>query len=165
MGQFAAAAGKHLLARAFGGLTRSTLATSSRRLDEVDEWPLRRGSPCAAMSVPPPYTADQFITALTGSPPSNRVAVTVGPNRTLSMDTAYGEHMTALEAGDYTFAVRDASRTEDVHITGPRINVATGLGFRGNKTWKLRLRPGVYRYRSDRPNSHLKGTFVVLAAG
>ena len=144
---------------------KAFIAGSSRHLDELLDWPLQRNSPCQAFSVPPPYNSNAFITALTGSPPSRRIAVTVGPNRTLALTTPYGQHVTALEAGGYTFAVTDQSRTDDIHITGPRLDIATRLRFRGTRTWKLRLRPGTYHYRSDRPKSHLKGTFVVLTAG
>jgi hypothetical protein len=144
---------------------KTFVATSSRRLGEVLEWPIARGSVCRDFSVPPPYKADAYIMNLTGSPPSNRIAVTVGPRRTLLLKTPHGEQVTALEAGEYTFAVTDMSRIEDVHISGPGVNVATGRRFRGNKTWTLRLQPGTYRYGSDRPNSHLNGAFVVLTAG
>jgi hypothetical protein len=144
---------------------KAFVTSSSRRLDEVLEWPIRRGSLCHDFSVAPPYKADAFIRALTGSPPSNQIAVIVGPDRTLSLKTPYGERVTALEAGDYTFAVSDVSRTDDVHITGLGVNVATGVRFRGNKTWTLRLKPGTYRYRSDRRKSHLNGAFIVLTVG
>ncbi len=144
---------------------KTFVATSSRRLDEVIEWPLARGSDCHDFSVTPPYKADQFITALTGSPPPNAITATVGPDRTLYLKTAYGELVTALEAGDYTLTVADVSRTANLHLSGPGVNVATGVRFRGTKTWTLRLRPGTYRFRSDRWKSRLKGAFVVLAAG
>jgi hypothetical protein len=139
--------------------------TSSRRLDEALSWPLRRGSSCRDISVPPPYKAKAFITALTGSPPPQAVTVTVGPSRTLTLTTPYGQPVTALEAGDYSFRVTDQSKSNNVHITGPGVTVATGRRFRGHKTWTLRLRPGTYRYRSDRQKSHLRGAFTVLAAG
>jgi hypothetical protein len=140
------------------------VTTSSRRLDEVLAWPLMRGD-ASGCWVPPPYNADAFITALTGSPPLHRIAVALGPGRTLALETPYGQPVTALEAGHYSFAIADRSKTDNVHITGPAVNLATGRRFRGKKTWRLRLRSGTYRYRSDRPDSHLKGSFAVLKAG
>lgn len=139
--------------------------TSSRRLDEVLAWPLARGSTCSGFSAPPPYRADAFITALTGSPPPNRLAVTVGPHRTLMLKTPYGERVTALEAGEYTISVTDAARSDNFRLTGPGVNLATGLRFRGSKRWTLRLNPGTYYYRSDRLSSDLHGTFTVLSPG
>jgi hypothetical protein len=141
------------------------VSSSPRRLDEALTWPLARGSSCQAISVPPPYKANAFITALTGSPPPHAVAVTIGPGRTLALTTPYGQPVTALEAGNYSFAVTDRSKTDNVHITGPGVTVATGRRFRGHKTWTLRLRPGTYLYRSDRQKSQLHGTFTVLTAG
>jgi hypothetical protein len=143
----------------------SFATTSSRRLDEVLAWPLQRGSSCQNWSVSAPYKADAFIKALTGSPPPNRIVVRLGPGRTLTLHTPYGQPVTALEAGQYSFAVTDRSTTDNVHIIGPAVNRATGRRFRGHKTWTLQLKPGLYRYRSDRPNSHLKGNFAVLKAG
>jgi hypothetical protein len=140
------------------------VGTSSRHLDEVLEWPLARGSSCRNISVPPPYMANVFITALTGSPPPHEVTVTVGPGRTLRLTTPYGQRVTALEAGTYTFAITDRSRTDNIHISGPGVTVATGRRLRGHETWTVRLRPGTYAYRSDRRKSHLGGTFTVLAA-
>jgi hypothetical protein len=139
--------------------------TSSRRLDEALTWPLARGSSCLNISVPPPYKANAFIKALTGSPPPHTVAVVVGPGRDLMLTTPYGQPLTALEAGTYSFAVTDQSTSDNIHITGPGVTVATGQRFRGHKTWTLRLKPGTYRYRSDRQKSHLHGAFTVLAAG
>jgi len=140
------------------------VTTSSRRLDQALTWPLARGSTCPAISVPPPYKADAFITALTGSSPPRVVAVTVGPGRTLKLSTPYGQPVTALEAGTYSFRVADRSNTDNIHITGSGANVATGRRFRGDKAWTIRLKPGTYRYRSDRVTSQLKGRFAVLRA-
>jgi hypothetical protein len=40
------------------------LRTSTRRVLEVIEWPLTADRPCTTISVPPPYTASAYITAL-----------------------------------------------------------------------------------------------------
>src|SRR5262249_14589851 len=63
--------------------------TSSRQLEEVSAWPLRSGDPSNCF-VPPPYEASAFITALTGSPPSHAITVTVGPGRRLALTSPYG---------------------------------------------------------------------------
>jgi hypothetical protein len=54
------------------------VTTSSRRLDEALTWPIARGSSC---TVPPPYKANAFITALTGSPPPHGVAAQAARSR------------------------------------------------------------------------------------
>jgi hypothetical protein len=141
------------------------VTTSARRLDEVLEWPLQRGSTCSNWSVQAPYRADAFITALTGAQPPHAITVALDPGRAPVLKTPYGQPVTALEAGTYSVAITDRSRTDNFHLTGPTVNRATGRRFRGNKAWTIRLKPGTYRYRSDRPNSHLKGSFAVLKAG
>jgi hypothetical protein len=138
-------------------------ATSSRPLEEVLAWGLRRKDGINGCFVPPPYKADAFITALTGSPPPHEVAATVGPGGTFTLTIPDGQPVEALEAGMYSFTVADRSRSDNFDLTGPAVNVATGRRFRGHKTWTLRLKPGTYHYRSDRQKSHLKGSFAVLA--
>ena len=138
--------------------------TSSHRLDEVLAWPLVRAGDPAGCWVPPPYKADAFITALTGSLPPHTITVTIGPARTLALTTPYGQPVTALEAGTYSFAVTDRSTIDNIHITGPSVNVATGRRSRNHRKWTLRLKQGTYHYRSDSQRSHLHGAFAVLTA-
>jgi hypothetical protein len=82
----------------------------------------------------------------------------------IQLRTAYGDPLTALEAGAYTIAVRDESRNNSFHLVGPSLNKRTGLAFRGTATWRVELRDGTFRYRSDRPRSAQQGSFVVLRA-
>jgi hypothetical protein len=141
------------------------ISSFSRRLAEVIEWPLTRGSGCRDISVAPPYKANAFIEALTGSAPSTRLSAMVGPGSKMSLVSPYGNALTALEAGEYTLAVTDLSAKENLHLSGPGVNLSTKARFRGTTTWPLVLKPGLYRYRSDRPKSKLRGTISVLAAG
>jgi hypothetical protein len=52
--------------------------------------------------------------------------------------------------GAAQITVRDDSRGQNVRLSGPGVNRATGVAFRGTVTWRLNLRPGTYRFRSDR---------------
>jgi hypothetical protein len=140
-------------------------SSSPRRFAEVIEWPLRRDSGCRDISVAPPYKADAFVQALTGSAPSTRLSATVGPGSKMSLMAPYGNALTALEAGEYTLAVTDLSTKENLHLSGPGVNLSNRPRFRGTTTWRLVLKPGLYRYRSDRPKSKLRGTIFVLATG
>ena len=144
---------------------KAFIASSSRPLAELIEWPLTRDSGCSGISVTPPYKANAYIEALIGSPPPTSLTASVGPRATLSLKTPYDDALTALEGGDYTMSVTDQSAKDNLHLTGPGINLSTGLHFRGTTAWTLPLKPGIYRYRSDRAKSRLKGTIVVLAAG
>jgi hypothetical protein len=140
------------------------VASSARPLAEVMEWPLRLGSTCNAISVAPPYRADAYIQALTGSAPPKTLTVQIGPGSQLSLKTPYGQPLSALEAGDYTMTVSDLSPRENFHLIGPGTNQATGVRAVGTTTWTLNLRTGTYRYRSDRQHSKLRGTLAVLAS-
>jgi hypothetical protein len=142
---------------------KTFIATASRPITEVIEWPLRRGSDCRDISVAPPYKAEAFIEALTGSPPPTGLTASLGPRASVSLKTPDGDPLTALETGGYTLTVSDLSAKDNFHLVGPGVNMATTKRFVGTKTWTLRLTAGKYRYRSDRKASHLRGTFVVLA--
>ncbi len=77
------------------------------------------------------------------------LSASVGPVKTLSLKTPYGDPVTALEARSYRVIVRDASPRANFHLSGPRVNKKTGRRFRGTATWSVKLRPGIYRYWSD----------------
>lgn len=141
------------------------IASSSRPLAEVMEWPLRLGSNCAAISVAPPYQAETYIEAVTGSAPPATLTVDLSPRGQLSLKTPYGQPLTALEAGTYTTNIDDASPRENFHLIGHGTNRATSIRGVGTTTWTLKLQPGVYQYRSERAHSELHGTIIVLATG
>jgi ABC-type nitrate/sulfonate/bicarbonate transport system substrate-binding protein len=52
--------------------------------------------------------------------------------------------------GPAQFVVRDTSRTANFRLVGPGVNRSTGVPFTGTVTWRVTLRPGTYRLRSDR---------------
>jgi hypothetical protein len=139
-------------------------ATSSRRVLEVMEWPLGADRRCNDMSVSPPYRADAYITALSGSPPSSTLTATVRSN-TITFQTPYHQPVRALEAGQYQIIVHDTSSRTAFQLVGRGISRKTGLRFRGTVTWRLSLRPGTYRYRSDSGSVTFPHTFSVLRAG
>jgi hypothetical protein len=136
-------------------------AASPRRILEVMEWPLRAGRSCPPS---PPFEANAYMQTLTGAGPPMRLTAMLRSSR-VGLRTSYGNAVTALEAGRYRIAVTDASRSDDFHLAGPGVNERTGIQFTGSATWTVKLRKGIYRYRSDRPHSKLLGTFFVLRAG
>jgi hypothetical protein len=138
--------------------------TSARPILEVEEWPLRRGSPCKDFSVSPPLRADAYISALTGSPPSSTLTASAAAKVAVLL-TPYRDRVTALDAGRYQLVVSDTSSKAGFHLVGPRMNTKTGRRFRGTVQWKIRLRPGTYRYWSGGSLSKLKHSFFVLMPG
>jgi hypothetical protein len=99
------------------------------------------------------------------TPPATvtRLSGRVGPGRTIRLTNAAGNRVKRVKAGRYRIVVRDASRTESFHLSGPGVNRKTGIRFRGTTTWTVTLRAGRYTYRSD-ATRRLRGTVVVTAA-
>jgi hypothetical protein len=122
------------------------MRTSSRPVQEVDEWPLIMGGEQPLNQQPscptPPYRIDAYATALTGSPPP-KVLRTSLSDKSFSFVTPYGQSVTALEAGTYTIAVADRSKLRGITFAGKR----TTRQIRGTSTWTVSLSPGTYRYR------------------
>jgi plastocyanin len=98
-------------------------------------------------------------------PPTATLNGRVGPGRTISLRQADGTKPTVLNGiTSVKVVVTDRSKTDNFHLTGPGVNRATGVGFRGRATWNLKVSTGVYRYRSDRHKT-LRGSFSVTASG
>ena len=82
----------------------------------------------------------------------------VGPGRTITLGTALGKRTARVAAGKYAIVVRDRSKTESFHLSGPGVNRETGKAFTGSITWNVTLRAAsAYRYWSD-AHPTLKGT-------
>jgi plastocyanin len=96
-------------------------------------------------------------------PPAVTLKGSVGPGRSIALKSAGGTRVTSVSTSKVTIVVNDRSGTDNFHLTGKSVNKATGVGFRGKKTWKLTLANGKYTYRSDRHKS-LRGTFTVTAS-
>jgi hypothetical protein len=87
----------------------------------------------------------------------------VGPKVTISIKTASGAAVKTLKAGSYKVAVRDATKKDNFHLTGPGVNKKTGVKFRGVVTWTLKLKAGKHTVRSD-AHKKLRRTFMVTPA-
>jgi hypothetical protein len=93
--------------------------------------------------------------------PAVGLNATVG--RTVSLKTAAAAPVRALARGPYAIVVRDASKSDNFHLTGPGVDRKTGVPGLGQVRWTLDLKPGTYRYRSD-AHPALKGSFRVGTA-
>jgi plastocyanin len=97
-------------------------------------------------------------------PPRSRVArltATVGPGFTISLRTATGRRVSRLRRGRYRITVRDRSASHNFHLRGPGVNKRTSVGFRGNRTWTVTLRRGLYRFVCDPHARRMRGSFRV----
>jgi plastocyanin len=103
------------------------------------------------------------------APPATPAAPTrlsgrIGPGSRIALTNAAGKRASRVKAGRFRINVRDLSRSENFHLSGPGVNRKTGVSFRGTATWTLRLRAGRYTYRSD-ASRRVRGVLVVTAAG
>jgi hypothetical protein len=76
-------------------------------------------------------------------PAVRRLTASVGPGRTIRVSAR------ATRAGRYVITVNDRTARDNFHLTGPGVNRRTGVAFRGRASWRLTLRRGTYRFRSD----------------
>ena len=110
----------------------------------------------------PPTTTTTTSTPPPPPPPSaKRLAASVGPGKTISVKRA-GVKFASIKRGSAVLTVSDRSAADNFHLTGPGVNKQTTKAGKGTFIWRLVLRPGLYRYRSDAAAS-LKGSFRVIA--
>jgi hypothetical protein len=107
-------------------------------------------------STPPSSSWDgQFAT------PVVNLNATVGPRASIALKTAGGARVTSLTAGTYAITVRDLSTTDNFHLSGALgLDRRTSVAGRGRTLWRLALKPGTYRFRSD-AHPQLKGSLTV----
>ena len=97
-------------------------------------------------------------------PPVKRpvlLKATVGPGATISLKRGVAR-VRVLTAGPAVIAVVDLSTKDNFHLTGPGVNRLTSKRARVKLSWRVSLKAGVYRYRSDATPT-LKGSFTVRA--
>lgn len=98
--------------------------------------------------------------AAQAAPP--KLVAAVGPGFTISLKTAAGKNVTALERGTYAITVSDRSRSHDFRLRGPGLNRAlTGVGEVGTKTVTVRVAPGRYQFVCQPHASAMRGAFRV----
>jgi len=135
--------------------------TSKRRVAEVYLW-FQRGEGDRCLT--PPYRADSYVEALTGSPASSTLSASVQAE-SVSLRTGYGQSASALSAGGYRVRVRDTSRRGNFHLVGPGIDKSTGIRSRTSATWAVQLLPGSYRFGSDGAPARERKALIVFATG
>jgi plastocyanin len=85
----------------------------------------------------------------------------VGPGFSIEVMKA-GKDLKTIKAGTYRIKVEDKSAIHNFHLFGPGLNKKTGIGFKGETTWKIKLKVGRYTYRCDpHAATGMKGRFRV----
>ena len=74
---------------------------------------------------------------------------------------ANGVLVTHLYPGTYDIEVNDLSANSSFHLTGPGVDITTGIDFVGKTTWTVTFTVGIYLYHCDAMPSVMKGSFTV----
>jgi hypothetical protein len=88
-------------------------------------------------------------------PAPTKLAASIGPGSTSSLRPLAG-----LSAGAFAIAVSDRSSSDGFRLSGPGVAKATGTGFRGTATWRIRLAAGRYSFGSAL-HSKLRHSFTI----
>jgi plastocyanin len=108
----------------------------------------------AAVAVAFVASAQAKSTGLTGE---------VGPGFSIEVKKA-GKDLKTIKAGTYRIKIEDKASSHNFHLKGPGLNKKTGIGFKGDTTWTIKLKPGRYTYQCDpHAASGMKGSFRVTA--
>ncbi len=98
----------------------------------------------------------------TATKPSALVA-DVGKNDAfrIEMTDQAGKPLLAVVPGTYRLTVHDESSIHDFHLTGPGVDISTGVGTTGTQTFTVTLRKGTYTYVCDPHSAQMHGSFTV----
>ena len=103
------------------------------------------------------------VVALMAVAPSSaaipKLAGTVGPGFTITLKSG-GKTVKTLKAGKYSLTISDKSGIHNFHLTGPGVNVDSGVSRQGTKTYTITLKRGKYSYTCN-PHPFMKGSFTV----
>jgi plastocyanin len=87
----------------------------------------------------------------------------VGPGYSIEVKKA-GKDLKTIKAGTYRIKVEDKAAIHNFHLIGPGLNKKTGISFKGDTTWTIKLKPGRYTYQCDPHHlSGMQGHFRVTA--
>ena len=98
-----------------------------------------------AVGAAPPPTPPPTTTPAPRPPSAKvgaRLALTVGPEFTITLKTLAGKRVTTLRPGAYTIITRDRSAIHNARVSGAGAARMTGIGFVGTTTWRVVLRKG-----------------------
>jgi len=87
----------------------------------------------------------------------------VGPGYSIEVKKA-GKDLKTIKAGTYRIKVEDKAAIHNFHLIGPGLNKKTGISYKGETTWTIKLKPGRYTYQCDPHAARgMKGHFRVIA--
>jgi plastocyanin len=96
------------------------------------------------------------VGTVTTPPPPQRLVGSVGPGAKISFPRT-------AKAGKTIVTIRDRTKKDNFHLSGPGVNKKTRVASTGTVSWTVTLKAGSYSFRSD-AHKALKGTLKVKAA-
>jgi hypothetical protein len=82
---------------------------------------------------------------------------------TITLKDASGAPVTHLDKGSYTLVVHDRSDFHNFHLSGPGVDVTTGVDAKGDFTFTVALTDGTYFFNCDPHSAQMKGKFTAGA--
>ena len=104
-----------------------------------------------------------LVLAASAGAAETKLAGTVGPGFTITLRTSDGADVSKLDAGEVEIEVKDLSEEHNFHLSGPGVNLTTGVEAIGDTTFRTTLADGRYRFVCDVHPSSMAGQFDVGA--
>jgi plastocyanin len=104
-----------------------------------------------------------LVVAASAGAEETKLAGTVGPGFAITLKTAQGADVKTLQAGPVEIEVKDLSEEHNFHLSGPGVDLTTGVETTGDTTFRTTLADGAYRFVCDVHPSRMVGTFTVGA--
>jgi hypothetical protein len=82
---------------------------------------------------------------------------------TITLQNPNGGPISHVDAGTYTLVLHDHSAFHDFHLTGPGVDVTTGVDEIGDRTFTITLTDGKYVFQCDPHFTRMRGSFTVGA--
>jgi len=105
-----------------------------------------------------------LVLAASAAAEETKLAGTVGPGFSITLKTPDGADVKTLQPGAVEIEVKDLSEEHNFHLSGPGVDVTTGVETTGDTTFRVTLGDGSYRFVCDVHPSRMVGTFAVGAA-
>ena len=87
----------------------------------------------------------------------------VGPGFSIEVKKG-NKDLKTIKAGTYKIKVEDKASIHNFHLFGPGLNKKTGVSFKGETTWTIKLKAGRYTYQCDpHAATGMKGHFKATA--
>ena len=102
-----------------------------------------------------------LVVAASAGAEETKLAGTVGPGFSITLKTAQGTDVKTLQPGTVEIEVKDLSEEHNFHLSGPGVDLTTGVETTGDTTFRTTLADGRYRFVCDVHPSRMVGTFDV----